>query len=173
MLSHDDYYIHMNCDIQYDVLRLEAEEVNYRPLAIKTFQAQDTWFENAPTWKYGKCDGNLNVAKRYVKELHDYFTDMFDAEIVPNFIRQDANTHVPMHRDSGTICSVNIILEEGLAPITFEDIGDIHYRCAFINVGGQRHAVQAWPEERWLLKYSIKDRSWEECVRKIPDELRS
>ena len=151
MHSTNDYYVNLNCDIKYDVLRLEADLINYKPLEITTFQAQDSWFEYAPTWKYGRCDGRHNTSKRYVKELEDYFVKMFDATIVTNFIRQDANTHVPMHSDSGTICSVNIILEENAAPITFE----------------------AWPEERWLLKYSIKDRSYEECLRKIPDSLKS
>lgn len=173
MHSTSDYYVHLNCDINYDVLRFEADHIEYRPLEIKTFQAQDSWFEYAPTWKYGRCDGKRNTAKRYVKELEDFFTNLFDAEIVTNFIRQDANTHVPMHSDSGTICSVNILLEEDSAPITFEDIGDVYYRCAFVNVGGKRHMVKSWPEERVLLKYSIKNRSYEECLRKIPDSLRS
>ena len=174
MHSTSDYYVNLNCDIKYDVLRLEADLIKYKPLEITTFQAQDSWFEYTPTWRYGRCDGKRNpYPTRYVKELEDYFTKMFDATIVTNFIRQDANTHVPMHSDSGTICSVNIILEEDAAPITFEDIGDVYYRCAFVNVGGKRHAVKSWPEERWLLKYSIKDRSYEECLRKIPDSLKS
>ena len=172
MPSTDNYYAHLNIDINYDVLRLESEMINYRPLEIKTFQAQSTWFEYAPTWKYGRCDGYNNQSKRYVKKLEEYFTEMFDAFIVPNFIKQDANTEVPMHSDSGTICSVNIMLEDDCAPITFEDIGDVYYKCAFVNVG-KRHMVKAWPEERILLKYSIKDRSYEDCLRRIPDSLRS
>ena len=173
MPSTSDYYVNLNCDINIDMLRLEADMIHYKPLEIKTFQAQDSWFEYAPTWKYGRCDGRQNTAKRHVKELEDYFVDMFDAEIVTNFIIQDANTCVPMHSDSGTICSVNILLEENSAPITFEDIGDVHYKCALVNVGGKRHMVKSWPEERVLLKYSIKNRSYEECLRRIPDSLKT
>jgi len=33
--------------------------------------------------------------------------------------------------------------------------------------------VKSWPEERVLLKYSIKNRSYEECLRRIPDSLKT
>ena len=169
---HSDYYVKLRMKLNFEKLLEESKQIDYKALAIKASAAQDTWFEYAPTWKYGKCDEKRNKKFGYFEHLYHGFSKMLDAHVVPNFIKQDANTHVPMHRDSGTICSINILLDEDSGPITFEDIGDIYYRIAFVNVGGKRHMVKPFPKERILLKYSVKDKSYEDCLRKIPNTFK-
>ena len=102
------------------------------------------------------------------KRLVDKFEKMFDVDIKPRFLKQHAHSEIPMHADHGTISCINILLSDTYAPITFEDIGDVTYECALVNVA-QRHAVKSHPEERILLKLSIFDKSYEDVL-KIVDQ---
>ena len=161
------HYTHLNLDINYNLLRFQADFAPFKPLRIKKEDAQDTFFEYAPTWQFGRIDEPIG----HMKDLYDYFKELFDDRILINYLRQDANTEVPMHADSGTICAVNIIVSDNAAPITFENIGDVEYKCALINTQ-QRHMVKPFPEDRYLLKYSMKSKTYEECYAKLPDSLK-
>jgi len=162
------HYTHLNLDINYNLLRFQADDAPFKPLKIRKEQAQNTFFEYAPTWQFGRIYEPVG----HMKELHELFTDIFqDPKIWINYLKQDANTSVPMHADSGTICAVNIIVSDNAGPITFENIGDVEYKCALINTS-QRHAVKAYPEERILLKYSMKTKTYEECYARLPDSLK-
>ena len=67
-----------------------------------------------------------------------------------------------MHSDINTKCCINIILSKDSAPIVFEDIGEVTYKCALLNIT-KRHMVPAFHLERLLLKFSIFDKTYEEA----------
>jgi len=161
----EHYMVHMNLDIDYELLALFAENVQYKPIGNGGGSAnsnKDRFWDCVDTWQSSWI---INPTG-YIKELHDYLSDLFKAKIAASFLHQDSNTEVPMHRDSRTLCSVNILTVDYHSPITFEDIGDINYKCALINTR-QRHMVKPHPKDRYLLKFSVQDRTYEECYEKL------
>ena len=161
----EDYMVHMNIDIDYELLALFAEHAQYKPIGNGGGLAnahKDRFWDCVNTWQVN----TITNPTGYIKELHDQLSELFEARMVPSFLHQDPNTEVPMHRDSKTLCAVNILTVDDCSPITFEDIGDITYKCALINTR-QRHMVKSHPEDRYLLKFSIKDKTYKECYEKL------
>ena len=68
-----------------------------------------------------------------------------------------------MHPDKNTLCAINIVLSDTYGPIEFEDLGEIYYDCAILNLQ-KKHAVPSFPEERVLLKFSIFDVSYKDAL---------
>ena len=175
----EHYMVHMNLDIDYELLALFAENVQYKPVGNgggsansnkdRFWDRVDTWQSSwiiNPTGHMQDYSPVLTAVRAGIKELHDYLSDLFKAKIGASFLHQDPNTEVPMHRDSRTLCSVNILTIDHYSPITFEDIGDINYKCALINTR-QRHMVKPHTKDRYLLKFSVQDRTYEECYEKL------
>lgn len=83
----------------------------------------------------------------------------------PRFYWLEPNTIIPYHTDNNTKCSVNIILTNDRAPVTFNDV-DYYYECALLNTA-IRHSVVNGNQERILLKFSIFNETFEEVANKI------
>jgi len=92
---------------------------------------------------------------------------MQDFEVIgsPRFYFHRPFYILPMHVDNGTTCSLNFVLTDDPAPISFED-EDIVYHQALLNTT-LRHSVANGPNERILLKISIFDSSFEEVAAKL------
>ena len=60
--------------LNFEKLLEESKQIDYKALAIKASAAQDTWFEYAPTWKYGKCDEKRNKKFGYFEHLYHGFS---------------------------------------------------------------------------------------------------
>tara|TARA_A100001388_G_scaffold74281_2_gene52699 strand:- start:1412 stop:1927 length:516 start_codon:yes stop_codon:yes gene_type:complete len=161
-----DYLTHLKIDYNVDKLILESELIDFKPLRIKSKKAKGTPFENFPSWEFG----HMKKPFGDIAKVTQYFESLFDVDIDPRYLKQHANTEVPMHSDNGTQTCINILLSDNFGPITFEDIGDIQYECALINVS-KRHAVKKHSEERLLLKLSIFDKTYEECYNRLPASI--
>lgn len=83
----------------------------------------------------------------------------------PRFYWLSPNTKLGIHRDYGTTCSINLILNDNPAPITILNT-DIFYNQALLNTTIP-HSVTNGPEERVLLKISIFDKKFDEVVNNI------
>ena len=105
--------------------------------------------------------------------LIEHYTDnsinklMKDLQIEgkPRFYWLKENTVLPEHVDNGTQCSVNIILTDDAAPVTFSGI-DYYYSQALLNTTVP-HSVTNGPKERILLKISIFDETYEQLSARI------
>jgi hypothetical protein len=122
-----------------------------------TKMSKESWFYNPSTWlqshiKKADLKPNSEIKKIYVQLQ----TLLKTKDIRARVYKQLANTEVPMHNDIGTSACVNIILSEDYAPITFEECGDIKYKCAILDIQ-KKHKVKSYPKERILLKFSIFD----------------
>lgn len=78
----------------------------------------------------------------------------------PRFYVLEANAFLPQHLDNGTLCSINIVLSENPAPVSF--MGEEFYYDACLLNTQLRHGVQNGPEDRLLFKISIKNRNYEQ-----------
>ena len=82
----------------------------------------------------------------------------------PRFYFQQPHFHLKPHRDYGTQCAVNFILN-GTTPINIEG-KEYVYSQALVNVQ-KEHSIKTDNEERIMLKFSIKDKSFEEVLNNI------
>jgi len=84
----------------------------------------------------------------------------------PRFYMQEAHSIIPFHKDRGTMCSINVLLSDGLAPITFRDV-KLYYNTALLNTQ-QEHAVYNEAHDRILYKISIFDKSYQDMYDILP-----
>lgn len=83
----------------------------------------------------------------------------------PRFYWTAPNSVIPEHIDNGTQCSLNFILSDDPAPITFGDV-EVFYEQALLNTRVP-HSVNNLNSERILLKISIFDESYESLSSRI------
>lgn len=78
----------------------------------------------------------------------------------PRFYILEKCANLPQHLDHGTQCSINVLLSDGAAPISFMD-KQFYYDACLINTQ-LRHGVNNGNSERILFKLSIKNKSYNE-----------
>jgi len=83
----------------------------------------------------------------------------------PRFYFQDPGSFLDWHTDINTLCSVNMVLSDDPAPISFRS-GETYYRQALLNTTVP-HAVRNGRTERILFKISIFNRTFEEVAATI------
>ena len=155
----NNYYNHLNIDYSSHMLRDESFLVHYSP--FKSGRTSGSWFDNATTWLQGRVHDTRMYTE--IHRLSNFFKKVIECNIIkPRFYKQEAGSSVPMHSDMNTKCCINIILSKDSAPIVFEDIGEVTYKCALLNIT-KRHMVPAFHLERLLLKFSIFDKTYEEA----------
>lgn len=80
----------------------------------------------------------------------------------PRYILTRPGVTIPWHRDRGTLCAVNILLQGEGDPINFRH-GAEHYHTALINTQAE-HALLNVMTERVLFKVSISDRTFDQVL---------
>lgn len=157
----NNYIKHITLPYDKNLLISEAESLEFKPFELP--KKYNSWWDYVPTWLQGWI-GDANVPE--ITRIGNIITEKLGTEdLRPRFYKQQANTELPMHSDYGTKCAINIILSDDAAPILFENGGEFKYTCALLNIQ-ERHAVPAYPKERFLLKYSIFDIDYHEAVKR-------
>jgi len=99
----------------------------------------------------------------------DYATELcetFNIQAKPRFYSLKANSVLPMHKDHGTQCSINVLMNStNPAPVDFED-NSYSYKCCLLNVQNE-HGVTTGNEDRILFKLSIFEENFESVAEKI------
>ena len=139
----------------------EAKLTEYKPFESGIENHWSTYF---PEYRIGKINTSQCAE---VFRLLDIIKKISMAEdIRPRFYKLNANTEVPMHKDTRTKCALNIVLNNNYGPILFEGQEKQFYKCAILDTR-KRHSVPSFPEERILLKYSIFDLNYNDMVRRF------
>ena len=119
-------------------------------------------YDNPSTTKPPRDEWKIN---RYTSEYIEQIANDLGIICKPRFFWLAPNTILGKHKDVSTLCSVNFILSDDIAPITIEGV-DYTYSQALLNV--QRfHNVINGPEERVLLKLSVFDHTFDELYNKF------
>ena len=167
--KYDDYFTRLELNYSTRMLVEESLMVHYQP--FESGKKVGSWFDHAPTWLIGKVnDSRLCIEIHRLKKLIENKTGTKDAK--PRFYVQAKGSEVPWHTDLNTRCCINIILSNRAAPIVFEDIGEVQYRCALFDIT-KRHMVPEFKTERLLLKFSIFDVSYEDAREGLKDYVSS
>ena len=147
---------HLDLEINFDKLREEflSETLhNYKLNNVTSYT--DSYFDNIKHWHH--CYPEI-VPGTELKKVVDEVNNKAGQEIISHaqFYRLDANTELPLHRDPMRItrCAISILLDES-GPIYFEEIGDVNYRVALMDVSRCLHAVKPFPKDRYQVKLSI------------------
>lgn len=104
------------------------------------------------------------LISRYSSPYIDKIISDFEVEGKPRFYWLEPNAYLPPHVDNGTTCSINFILSEGAAPVTFDK--DYYYSQVLLNTSVE-HSVKNGPNERVILKISIFNESFEDLAKRI------
>ena len=156
----DEFLTHLDLPFSRELLLKEANNgTEFKP--FDSVPNTTSWFNKPSTWLVGKVD-DVTICPEVNRLLAIIKARMDCVDVRPRYYKQEANTEVPLHADINTLCSVNIILVDDFAPIIFEEIGEVTYKCALLNIS-KAHAVPPHPEIRYLLKYSIFDKTYEEA----------
>ena len=83
----------------------------------------------------------------------------------PRFIILDANSTLGIHKDRGTLCSLNFVLT-GDCPITFIDHSEL-YTNALLNTQVMHAVHNTGDIERVLFKISVFDEEYEQVKKRL------
>ena len=156
------YFNHLDLNYDEDILKLYFENSDYYDFQCNPNTAQHEFFVHAPGWQV--CKNTEHIKE--VDKIKTYLENLFNVNIRSQFFKQLAGCEVPFHYDPAPKCSVNILLSENNSPITFEDIGDVHYKCALLNTK-KKHMIKSSKTDRWVLIFSILDKTYKECIKRL------
>ena len=114
----------------------------------------------------GKLD-NWKIARDIQFDYAEQLCKRFNVNGSPRFYSLEKNTHLPMHVDHGTECSLNFLIDESEpAPVKFESGNEYRYKFCLLNTQ-KKHGVDNVSEDRILFKLSIFDETFEQVKQKI------
>ena len=143
---------HIEQNIDYETILKEANNQNGYESFIDP--KDGTIVEK---WKIKKTNSG------YSKKISDYYESFLEStECKPRFYIQQKNWSLPFHKDRGTLCSINYVLSNTNAKVTFKNYEE-SYKCALLNVQ-EEHSVTNLKEDRLLFKVSIFDKTYDEVL---------
>ena len=123
---------------------------------------------------YRKMNSRIEVKEMwdcpYASTIQNDFADLTGFEVSSRFYLQKSGFRLPLHKDRGTYCSINMLLGEGHDPIKFKDRTE-YYKTALLNVQ-ELHGVDA-TKDRYLFKVSFKNNTFEEVKSVLSSKLLS
>ena len=105
-------------------------------------------------------NGTIDVAKKQSEILCQRYNIPETGR--PRYYRVAANSVLLPHIDYGTTCSINHILNDDAAPITFVDHGEFEYKTALIDTTIMHGVNNLEKLDRYLFKISFYDMTFEE-----------
>lgn len=148
-----DPLIHLNYPLDINLLIAEAEKA-------KTSASP---YGNDP--RYPDQQHDQWLISRYTSEYIDQIMKDFEVQGRPRFYWLMPHASLPEHVDYNTQCSINFILTEDRAPVTFEG-KDYSYKQALLNTT-RTHSVKNGNTLRLLLKISIFDETFDVLSKRI------
>ena len=104
----------------------------------------------------------------YASSIQKYFEDLLGFDISSRFYLQKKGFMLPLHRDRGTYCAINMVLGDDYDPIRFKEHEE-YYKVALLNTQSM-HGVAA-TKDRYLFKMSFKNNTYEEVKDKLQNTL--
>jgi len=178
MANESNYICHLNFHFNLDELK---NDLSKHKLSYYSLRDRDTWSdEYKAKWldkevniRHRKTTGFIEDENTELSRIVNYFKEKLHSEIKPVVTVQRKNTELPYHKDSDVMpASINFLLDDGYAPITFKDYGDIKYKTALVNIS-QYHKVKPQDKERQLLKLCIYNKTFEECKELLSEYIQS
>jgi hypothetical protein len=128
---------------------------------------------NSKAYSDDRFEGDVAAwqISKYNSPFIQKIMDDFGIQGKPRFYFMEPFFKLPEHVDYKTECSINFVLSENAAPVSFGD-KQYDYKQCLLNTSIP-HSVQNGPEERILLKISIFDVSFNDLAKRIKFRLGS
>jgi len=167
-MNQNDFICHLSFEFDKDKLMHDLDD---QKLSYYNLRDRDNWSDSyKAVWedkevniRHRKTTGFIDQENNELGRIVDFFKNILQCDIKPVYTVQRKDTELPMHRDSDVMpASINFLLDDGYAPITFKDYGDIDYKTALVNIS-KYHMVKPQDKERALLKLCIYNKTFEDC----------
>lgn len=139
----ENHIFKFSIELDKNILLKELKSVNKNAVVYED-DREDSY---TPNWKI-------------IKHTFPYATDLIcrlgleNYDVRPRYYILNKNTTLKMHKDNGTLCSVNIILSKDPAPINIEG-KTYYYDQALINTQAFHGITEPSQQDRILFKISI------------------
>ena len=115
--------------------------------------------------KHGTAD-NWKIANEKLEiataEM-EHFCNVYSLPLgKPRYYILKENSVLLPHIDYNTTCSINHVLSDDPAPVSFPGIGDFKYKTAILNTTIKHGVMNLGKKDRYLYKISFFDISYEE-----------
>lgn len=155
---HDNEYLY---DLDISIDRNWCLQV-YKKVSEDAVTYTDNVHRSSDDWKISRLNSFA-----YADEIMDDLGLLdFVSDYRSRFYLLEANALLTTHVDVGTKCSLNFILCDNPAPVTFEDTENFYYQNCLFNTSIP-HSVINGPEDRILFKISIFDKTFDEVKQRI------
>lgn len=150
------YLTLLNYDLDIPALLVEAEIARAKSAPYTDTRYPDTSFNH---WRMQK----------HTAPIIESIMDDFEVIGSPRFYFQQPHSCISDHIDNGTLISINFILSENAAPITFNNT-NFYYKQCLLNTQ-LMHRVNTADQERIPLKISIFNETYEDLATRIKYKL--
>ena len=107
------------------------------------------------------------VNKNKIIDLYNQVVNLTGSnDIEIRYVVQKANCEVKIHSDLTHLCAINIMLSNNNGPLILEN-KEINYECLFFDTQ-KKHSVPSHPNDRIVLKFGIRDKTYVEASRFTP-----
>lgn len=129
-----------------------------------------TWYDEEMSIRARKTSKYIIDELAFLPEtnrIKSILDNVLLTSVTPIFTLQRKNFDLPMHTDPpDLLAAINIILPGSSAKVSFLDYGEFSYKIAILNVQ-KPHYVKKSSTDRKMIKYCIKDISYNECVERL------
>lgn len=118
--------------------------------------------------KHGSYDNwkIINQTLRWAEREMQFFCNQFKLPYgSPRYYQLDANSVLLPHIDYNTTCSINHILNDEAAPVTFNDYGEFTYNTAVLDTTKMHGVNNLGKKDRYLFKISYFETTYEEIIK--------
>ena len=179
----NNYFAHVDYtkfNISLDELQQESTNLDFVRVEIPYTEGEirEEFWSSQNYWFSAKVNLFLcpNV-KKIICKLEEVMQDTYiknniiiETKLAVRFFRQLANSELSAHRDENESCTaLNFALGKNNSPITFTDIGDIHYTCCLLNVEN-KHFVKANNIDRYIFRISPINKKFAEVYNKFKSQ---
>jgi hypothetical protein len=179
MMKFNNYYNHVDFtkfDIALEDIKRESESFTFAPVRFENPDDVYPWLRDQVTWLGATVNDLTDTPniKKIIQKLEQvsgsvYINDnkLIDATMGIRFYIQKARSALVEHEDyAETSVALNFTFDDGVAPLTFRDIGDIPYKCCLFNVA-HFHLVKPSTIDRLMMRVTPINVNYQEYCEKL------
>jgi hypothetical protein len=178
-MKYNNYYNHVywtQFDVTLDSIKQESENFNFEIVRFENPEEVYSWLNEQVTWWAAKVQNLSNAPniKKIVQKLEAVLDNVYldgdnliEDSIGIRFYRQLAGSGLIEHEDyAETSVALNFTFDDGVAPLTFRDVGDIYYKCCLFNVANF-HSVKPSSIDRLMMRITPINVNYQEICKKL------
>lgn len=178
-MKYNNYYNHVDLKkigINLEDVKKESLNFDFEIVRFENPEEVYDWLQVQVTWWAAKVQdlSNSPNLKKIITVLESVMDKTYldgnillEDRIGVRFYKQLAGSSLIEHEDfKETSVALNFTFDEGVAPLTFRDIGDIYYKCCLFNVA-HFHSVKPSDIDRIMLRVTPIDVDYQDMCERL------